>query len=113
MYVEARDPDGYLMRRFPDPSASGTFDTAGDFDRFFDDSYVGYLYELELPIMQSIDPYADTEMPFEVMPGLLDDIAKALAVAKDGPERRGLMRLRVMAESSASTPRSMLMWLGD
>ncbi len=98
MYIEARDQKGHLMRRFPDPAAGGTFDAAGDVDRFFDDSYFGYPKDLALPILQSIDPYADTEVPCEVMPALLDDIARALAVAKDGPERRGLMRLRVMAE---------------
>ena len=101
------------MRRFPDPAARGTFDAAGDFDRFVNDSYGGYPQGVGLPILQSIDPYVDTEVHSEVMPALLNDIATALAVANDGPERRGLMRLRVMAETCASNPGSMLIWLGD
>jgi hypothetical protein len=112
IYVELRDCDGRQLRAMPDPSG-GTFDASGDFDRFIDESYFGHVTSLELSTMQSVDPYADTEMSSEVMPALLGDIAKVLPLAKEGPESRGLLRLRVMAERCATQPGSTLVWFGD
>lgn len=49
MCVELRAGDGRQIGQLPDPSA-GTFDTTGDFDRFFDETYLadstswGYRY---------------------------------------------------------------------
>jgi hypothetical protein len=40
IYVELRDGEGRPIRGMPDPSG-GTFDAAGDFDRFIDESYFG------------------------------------------------------------------------
>jgi hypothetical protein len=112
IYVELRDTDGRQVREIPDPSG-GTFDASGDIDRFIDESYFGHITSLELSTMQPLDPDANTEMPSEVMPAFLDDIAKVLPLAKEGPESRGLLRLRVMAERCATQPGSSLVWFGD
>ena len=37
----------------------------------------------------------------------------ALAVAKEGPERRGLLRLRVLAGECSKRPMSTLHWIGE
>lgn len=112
IYVELRDRDGRPVRRLPDPSG-GTFDAAGDFDRFVDDSYFGNPTDLRLPCLESVDPYADTEMAADVMPGLLEELLLVVPLAKDGPEKRGLLRLKVMAEHCAGREGSSLLWRGD
>jgi hypothetical protein len=43
---------------------------------------------------------------------LLDEIAMTLAVAREGSELRGLLRLRVMAERCTKAPASTLVWIG-
>jgi hypothetical protein len=112
MYVELRDSRGRRVRTMPDPSG-GTFDAASDFDRFFDQTYVGHPERLDLPVLASVDPYADTEMQADVMEQLIADIASILPVAKAGAELRGLLRLQVMANRCANDPGSRLVWLGD
>jgi hypothetical protein len=85
MYVELRDSKGRLDRAMPDPSG-GTFDAAGDFDRFFDETYGGHPDGLDLPALASVDPYADTEMQADVLDQLLADIAAVLPLANAWPE---------------------------
>jgi hypothetical protein len=91
----------------------GTFDAAGDFDRFLDDSYFGQAVGVALRVLNQIDPYADTAMGAERMAGLLEDIASVLPIAKPGPEFRGLLRLQVMAQVCAREPDSVMVWMGD
>jgi hypothetical protein len=112
MYVVLRDAGSHQMRGLPDPSG-GTFDAAGDYDRFFDDSYPGYDERLDLPRMRSVDPYGDTEMAAAAMPSLLRDIANVIPHAREGSELRGLWRLRVMAEQCAAQSGASLVWFGD
>lgn len=112
MYVELRDSDGRAARGLPDPSG-GTFDAAGDFDRFFDESYFGHRKDFGLSILSEVDPYAMTDMHGDRMAALLEDIVKAIPEAKAGPELRGLLRLQVMAEACAADPNSKLVWMGD
>jgi hypothetical protein len=100
IYVELRDRKGLPVRRLPDP-AGGTFDAAGDFDRFIDPADFGYPEDVPLPCLQSVDPCADTEMASDAMPYLVRDLLLAAALAKDGPEKRWLLRLKVMAEHCA------------
>jgi len=95
----------------PDPSG-GTFDAAGDFDRFVDQPPYGQVLT-GLPILESVDPFGDTTVPSGVMARLIADIARALPMANDGPERRGLLRLRVLAEECSRLPESALVWVGD
>jgi hypothetical protein len=112
MYVEIRDDEGRVIRGLPDPSG-GTFDAAGDFDRFFDESYPGHRRDLHLGTLGAVDPYATTEMGPDGMCALLSDIELALSATKAGPERRGLLRLQVMAETCAELPGSTMTWIGD
>jgi hypothetical protein len=94
-----------------DPSG-GTFDAAGDFDRFLDQPPYGQVPD-GLPVLESLDPFGTTVMPSGVMPRLISDCVHALAVAKDGPEHRGLLRLRALAEECSRRPGSALHWIGD
>jgi hypothetical protein len=87
--VQLLGRDGKPLRRLPDP-AGGTFDAAGDFDRLIEES--------TYPALSAIDLYAETIWHSSSMPALLADIEAALPVAKDGPERRGLLRFQVLAE---------------
>lgn len=112
IYVELHDRDGRPVRQLPDP-AGGTFDAAGDFDRFIDDAYFGYPEGPRFSFLQSVDPYDDTEMSADAMPVLLHDLALAIPLAKEGPEKRGLLRLKVMAEFCAAHEGSSLLWRGD
>jgi hypothetical protein len=84
IYVELRDGRGQPIRGLPDPSG-GTFDVAGDFDRFVDEDSIGHRAGLELPTLKTVDPYGDTKMPTEVMGALLGDISKVLPFAKQDP----------------------------
>jgi hypothetical protein len=85
IYVELRDGDGDPVRGLPDP-AGGTFDAAGDFDRFINESYSGDDDDLALPILSTVDPYANTEMRADRMAALLEDISRVVSTAKAGPE---------------------------
>jgi hypothetical protein len=111
IHVELRDRSGRARVGFPDPSG-GTFDAAGDFDRFIDQPPYG-LASNGLPTLESVDPFGDTKLPSGVMGRLIADCGRALKVAKEGPERRGLLRLRVLAEECSRDPESALFWVGD
>jgi hypothetical protein len=111
IYVELRDQTGRALTGLADPSG-GTFDTAGDFDRFVDHPPYGQVPD-GLPIIGSIDPFGETKLPSRVLGQLIADCTRALTVAKDGPERRGLLRLRVLAEECSRDPNSALFWIGD
>lgn len=112
IYVELRDRDGRPVRQLPDPSG-GTFDAAGDFDRFIDTSYFGYPEDVSPPCLQSVDLHADTEMASDAMSHLVGDLLLALPLANDGPEKRGLLRLKVMADQCAEREGHSLVWRGD
>lgn len=58
IYVELRDLKGRPRTGLPDPSG-GTFDAAGDFDRFIDQPPFGLVPD-GLPILESVDPFGDT-----------------------------------------------------
>jgi hypothetical protein len=111
IYVELRDRTGRALTGLADPSG-GTFDAAGDFDRFIDHPPNGQVPG-GLSIIGSIDPFGETRLSSGVMGQLIADCAHALTVAKDGPERRGLLRLRVLAEECSRDPNSALFWIGD
>ena len=111
IHVELRDETGQAITGLPDPSG-GTFDAAGDFDRFLDQPPYGRVLD-GLPVLESLDPFGTTVMPSGVMARLIGDTVLALAMAEDGPERRGLLRLRVLAEECSTRPMSALHWVGD
>lgn len=47
------------------------------------------------------------------MPTLISEINRLLPLARQGPERRGLVRLRALAEQCAATPGTSVVFLGD
>ncbi|GAA2032244.1 hypothetical protein GCM10009740_22870 [Terrabacter terrae] len=104
IWVELRRRDSSPVRDVADPSG-GTFDAAGDFDRF--------IGRPTLPVLGAIDPYADTSIASVEMPGLLRDIELSLDDAKDGPEMRGLLRLRALAGLCRDDASTYLIFGGD
>lgn len=109
--VELRDQTGRVRTALRDPSG-GTFDAAGDFDRFIDRPPYGQV-PAGLPVLESVDPFGETQLPSGVMGRLIADCDRALAVANSGPERRGLLRLRVLAQECSRDPNSTLVCVGD
>lgn len=99
------------MIGLPDPSG-GTFDAAGDFDRFLDQPPYGQVPD-GIPVLESLDPFGETVMPSGVMARLIADCTRALTVAKRGAEHRGLLRLRNLSEECSKRPGSALHWIGD
>lgn len=104
IWVELRNLEGTPIRRITDPSG-GTFDAAGDFDRFIGSP--------TLPILGAIDPHADTILGSPEMPELLHDIEVALGSARKGFEVRGLMRLQGLARHCREDPSTRLLFVGD
>lgn len=111
IYVELRDHTGRAVTGLTDPNG-GTFDAAGDFDRFIDRPPYGQVSG-DMPVITSVDPYGETRLPSGVMGQLIADCTRALEVAEDGPERRGLIRLRALAQECSRRPDSALFWIGD
>jgi len=108
--IELIDGDGSVVRRLPDPSG-GTFDAAGDFQRFIDET--GLLDAEGLPRFRTIEPYETHDLRSAEMPSLIADVETCLAVAKPGSEMRGLMRLRVLADLCAADSSLRLRSHGD
>ena len=112
--VELRNERGELIRALADP-AGGTFDAAGDFDRLLQlapglripTSDVAYT------LLQYVDPYGDTVFNNVQMPDLLDDIDRAARHPMNDRERRGLDRLRAMAERCRNATHLYLWFVGD
>ena len=96
--------NGERLRGLSDPNG-GTFDAAGDFDRLIGSE--------DLRIIGSLDPYGDAVLGAETMVDLMADVDSALAAGRDGPERRGLRRLRAMAEMVRANDSLTLRVVGD
>lgn len=109
--VELVSSSGVARRQLSDPNG-GTFDAAGDFDRFLDDG-LGSVRDMSLPTLRRFDPIGVSELQAEDMPALLVDVNVCLRVARAGPERRGLLRLAVLAEACAQETGSCLVCTGD
>lgn len=98
--------DGREVRGLPDP-AGGSFDAAGDFDRVLpegDDSFA---------VLKLVDPDGDTVIGAGQMQDLLADIDHLAAFELKPVERRGLDRLRVLAERCRENPILRLRFIGD
>jgi hypothetical protein len=65
------------------------------------------------PRLGQIDPYDDCEFGQSVMPDLISEIDQLLPDARAGRERRGLLRLRVLAECCAQIANGSLVVIGD
>ncbi len=98
--------DGQEVRGFPDP-AGGTFDAAGDFDRVLPEG------DESFTVLKLVDPDGDTVLNATDIKGLLADIDRLAALALNPVERRGLDRLRVMAEHCREDPTLHLRFIAD
>ena len=103
--VRLLDEQGHQQRGLPDP-AGGTFDAAGDLDR---------LLELgeDLPVWSRVNPYDETKVTGPDATALLGELDHLERAAQNGPERRGLARLRVMTERCRDDDRLALLFVGD
>ena len=98
-----RDSTRGLVNGITDPSG-GSFDAAGDFDRFID--------SLDGPSLTGVDPYDGTSLAGADLLRLAEEIEELLAVELSGAERRGLLRLKVMATQALDGDGS-LTFVGD
>jgi len=88
--VELRTERGEVVRGLGDPSG-GTFDASGDFDR---------LLPGDGALLRYVDEYGDTVFNKLQMNDLISDVDRLAAREDLKPiERRGLDRLRVIAET--------------
>jgi hypothetical protein len=89
----------------PDP-AGGTFNAAGDFDRLL-------RFASALPLLSRIDEHGDVEFSYSELGSVRDEASSLLDLARDGAERRGLMRLVALASHGIRLPTSILRVAGD
>jgi hypothetical protein len=94
------------IRRLADP-AGGTFDAAGDFDQLLPTGDTAF------PILGRIDPHDDLELGQAAMADLIDEIDRLLPIARTDHERRGLQRLRTLADLCSRTDNRTLIVTGD
>ena len=98
----------------PDPSG-GTFNAAGNFDRLLPlENQLPLSGAPVLPALGRVEAYAVVEfLTTQDMEAVASEAAVLLPFAKPGPEARGLVRLRMLAEHGARTPGSVLRVQGD
>src|SRR5258707_14658836 len=87
-----------------DPSAG--FDAAGNFDALIP-------ADPHLLLLSRVDPYGDEELAQQLMPDMIAEIGDLLNRARSGPELRGLLQLRALAEARAGAPDTILVFHGD
>ena len=97
---------GDRLRDLADP-AGGTFEAAGDFDRVLPDA------DASFTLLRYIDRYGDTVFNTLQMPDLLADLDRLALMELTPVERRGLDRLRVMAERCRAEAHLYLWFIGD
>ncbi len=104
--AELRDEQNQQVRGLPDP-AGGTFDAAGDFD--------DVLWRLDdtFPLLRSIDPDYTVSMGSSQMPELLAELDRLSSNPVKPVVRRGLDRLRVLAETCHASNVLSLSFIGD
>ncbi len=91
--------------RLPDPGG-GFFDAAGDFDRLMARGNPA------VQLLGRVDPHGETRLVASQMQQLITEVDLLLVHATTDVERRGLMRLRVMAEGCAQE-QGELLFVGD
>lgn len=94
------------LTALPDPDG-GTFDAAGDIDRLIRGA------DASFPILSRVDPHGALHLSPRNMPDLISEVDRLLPMAHPGPERRGLLRLRALAQRCATTPDTSITFLGD
>lgn len=100
------DESGVRLRDFPDPNG-GRFDAAGGFDRLLIDT------RPDLTLLSTLDHYSDSVLQSARMPELLADLDRVAEYARGEDERRGLNRLRALAEQCADDRSLSLLFVGD
>jgi len=88
-----------------DPTG-GTFDAAGDFDRLLGANP-------DRPFRSLFLPDDEVTLTPDQCALLVNDLTYLQPMAKPGPERRGLERLRVLAEICRDGPGTALLVCGD
>lgn len=73
-------------------------DAAGDFDRLLP------LRADVFPMLSRIDPVGGTDFGPSEMTAIVHEAEMALALTKTGPERRGVLRLQVLAAHGTGIP---------
>ena len=104
--IELRDWSGEAVRGMGDPSG-GTFDAAGDLDRVLS------VADTSFALLKYVDPYGSTVFNSLQIPDLQNDLERLAALDLAPTERRGLERLRVMADLCGSGSNLYLWFLGD
>jgi hypothetical protein len=89
-----------------DPSG-GTFTAAGDFGRLLPVSGKSF------PVLARVDLHGDAIVLSSDMAALASELALLLAQAKQGPERRGLLRLQALVRAGQAEPDAVLRFSGD
>jgi hypothetical protein len=103
--AELRTDRGDTIRDLPDPFG-GTFNASGDFDRLVPNT--------NAILLRYVDQYGDTAFNHLQMEDLLRDLRRLTYRDDLKPtERRGLDRLRVMAERCRDESHLYLWFIGD
>jgi hypothetical protein len=79
----------------PDPSG-GECNAAGDFDALLPVS-------ADLPMLHRVDVYGEVAFVQTDMAAIVEEAGELLTRAKEGPERRGVLRLRASHRTAASS----------
>ncbi len=110
--AELRNERGERIGRLPDPSG-GAFDAAGDFDGLLPLAEALWPLAASYLLLRYVDPYGDTVFNQLQMDDLLRDIDTAEHLASSDVERRGLDRLRVIAQRCRSSVHLYVWFVGD
>lgn len=89
-----------------DPSG-GTFEAAGDFDRLLPAPTEDF------PVLRRLDPFGKTVISGADLAALAREAGQMLSHTVEGPERRGLLRLRALALAGQDGPGAEVCFLGD
>jgi hypothetical protein len=89
----------------PDPSG-GSFNAAGDFDRLL-------AFASSFPMLGRIDEHGDVRFASKELLSVREEASGLMNLARDGLERRGLLRLIALATHGSQLPGSILQMAGD
>ena len=89
-----------------DPSG-GTFSAAGDFDRILPVSGDTF------PVLARVDPYGTATVAAGDLGALASEVGLLLKQAKQGPERRGLLRLQALVLAGQGKADAVIRFSGD
>jgi hypothetical protein len=102
--VATLEVDGHGVT-LPD-SSGGSFNAAGDFDRLL-------AFASSFPVLGRIDEHGDVRFVSTELLSVSEEASDLLTLARDGPERRGLLRLIALATHGSQLPGSTLHVVGD